>query len=244
MANPILNDNFASDIPIMESDVMSVNGTIQKSFFMLVMLVVSAAYTWTLALQGFVDKVNILGTIGAIAALVAVIIMNFVRGKSSGVLATIYSIGEGLFLGMVSVMFQKVYPGIVLQAVIATFSVMFVMLALFKLEIIKCGERFKAFYMTALLSVLLIYAIQFVASWFGRSIPQIFTASPIGIGFSIIVIGIASFGFIMDFDFIKQGENRLAPKYYEWIGATGLMTSIVWVYVEILKLLAKLNDRS
>lgn len=244
MANPILNDNFASDIPIMESDVMSVNGTIQKSFFMLVMLVVSAAYTWTLALQGFVDKVNILGTIGAIAALVAVIIMNFVRGKSSGVLATIYSIGEGLFLGMVSVMFQKVYPGIVLQAVIATFSVMFVMLALFKLEIIKCGERFKAFYMTALLSVLLIYAIQFVASWFGRSIPQIFTASPIGIGFSIIVIGIASFGFIMDFDFIKQGENRLAPKYYEWIGATGLMTSIVWVYVEILQLLAKLNDRS
>ena len=231
-------------MPIMESDVMSVNGTIQKSFFMLVMLVVSAAYTWTLALQGFVDKVNILGTIGAIAALVAVIIMNFVRGKSSGVLATIYSIGEGLFLGMVSVMFQKVYPGIVLQAVIATFSVMFVMLALFKLEIIKCGERFKAFYMTALLSVLLIYAIQFVASWFGRSIPQIFTASPIGIGFSIIVIGIASFGFIMDFDFIKQGENRLAPKYYEWIGATGLMTSIVWVYVEILQLLAKLNDRS
>ena len=244
MANPILNDNFASDIPIMESDVMSVNGTIQKSFFMLVMLVVSAAYTWTLALQGFVDKVNILGTIGAIAALVAVIIMNFVRGKASGVLATIYSIGEGLFLGMVSVMFQKVYPGIVLQAVIATFSVMFVMLALFKLEIIKCGERFKAFYMTALLSVLLIYAIQFVASWFGRSIPQIFTSSPIGIGFSLIVIGIASLGFIMDFDFIKQGENRLAPKYYEWIGATGLMTSIVWVYVEILQLLAKLNDRS
>lgn len=244
MANPILNDNFASDIPIMESDVMSVNGTIQKSFFMLVMLVVSAAYTWTLALQGFVDKVNILGTIGVIAAFIAVIIMNFVRGKASGVLATIYSIGEGLFLGMVSVMFQKVYPGIVLQAVIATFSVMFLMLALFKLEIIKCGERFKAFYMTALLSVVLIYAIQFVASWFGRSIPQIFTSSPIGIGFSLIVIGIASLGFIMDFDFIKQGENRLAPKYYEWIGATGLMTSIVWVYVEILQLLAKLNDRS
>ena len=244
MANPILNDNFASDIPIMESDVMSVNGTIQKSFFMLVMLVVSAAYTWTLALQGFVDKVNILGTIGVIAAFIAVIIMNFVRGKASGVLATIYSIGEGLFLGMVSVMFQKVYPGIVLQAVIATFSVMFVMLALFKLEIIKCGERFRAFYMTALMSVVIIYVIQFVASWFGRSIPQIFTSSPIGIGFSLIVIGIASLGFIMDFDFIKQGENRLAPKYYEWIGATGLMTSIVWVYVEILQLLAKLNDRS
>lgn len=244
MANPILNDNFASDVPIMESDVMSVNGTIQKSFFMLVMLVVSAAYTWTLALQGFVDKVNILGTIGVIAAFIAVIIMNFVRGKASGVLATIYSIGEGLFLGMVSVMFQRAYPGIVLQAVICTFSVMFVMLALFKLEIIKCGERFRAFYMTALMSVVIIYVIQFVASWFGRSIPQIFTSSPIGIGFSLIVIGIASLGFIMDFDFIKQGENRLAPKYYEWIGATGLMTSIVWVYVEILQLLAKLNDRS
>lgn len=244
MANPILNDNFAADIPIMESDVMSVNGTIQKSFFMLVMLVVSAAYTWTLALQGFVDKVNVLGTIGVIVAFIAVIIMNFVRGKAAGVLATIYSIGEGLFLGMVSVMFQKVYPGIVLQAVIATFSVMFVMLALFKLEIIKCGERFRSFYMTALLSIFLIYVIQFVASFFGRSIPQIFTASPIGIGFSVIVIGIASLGFLIDFDCIRLGVNRLAPKYYEWIGATGLMTSIVWVYVEILQLLAKLNDRS
>ena len=244
MSNPILNDNFAADIPVMESDVMSVNGTIQKSFFMLAMLVASAAYTWILALQGFVDKANGLGVIGAIVAFIAVIAMTFSRGKLTPLFASVYSIGEGFFLGMVSLMFQKVYPGIVLQAVVCTFSVMFVMLALFRFEIIKCSERFRAVYMTALFSVALIYIIQIVASFFGRSIPQIFTSSPIGIGFSLIVIGIASLGFIMDFDFIKQGENRLAPKYYEWIGATGLMTSIVWVYVEILQLLAKLNDRS
>ena len=244
MSNPILNDNFAADIPVMESDVMSVNGTIQKSFFMLAMLVVSAAYTWILALQGFVDKANILGIIGAIVALIAVLVMNFTRGKAAGILATVYSVGEGLFLGMVSLMFQRAYPGIVLQAVICTFSVMFVMLALFKLDFIKCSGRFRAIYTTALLSVVTVYVIQFVASLFGRSIPQVFTASPIGIGFSLVVVTIASFGFIMDFDFIRLGANRLAPKYYEWIGATGLMTSIVWVYVEMLQLLAKLNNRS
>ncbi len=244
MANPILNDNFASDVPIMESDVMSVNGTIQKSFFMLAMLVASAAYTWILASQGFIDKANGLGVIGAIVAFIAVIAMTFSRGKLTPLLASVYSIGEGFFLGMVSLMFQKVYPGIVLQAVVCTFSVMFVMLALFRFEIIKCSERFRAVYMTALFSVALIYIIQIVASFFGRSIPQIFTASPIGIGFSLVVVTIASFGFIMDFDFIRLGANRLAPKHYEWIGATGLMTSIVWVYVEILQLLAKLNDRS
>lgn len=244
MSNPILNDSFASDIPLMESDVMTVNGTIQKSFFMLIMLVASAAYTWTLSLQGFVDKVNALGIIGAIVALLAVIIMNFTRGKAAGILATIYSVGEGLFLGMVSFIFQNAYPGIVLQAVICTFSVMFVMLALFKLDIIKCTERFRAVCMTAIFSVVIVYVIQIVASLFGRSIPQIFTASTIGIGFSLIVVAIASFGFIMDFDFIRLGANRLAPKYYEWLGATGLMTSIVWVYVEILQLLAKLNDRN
>lgn len=244
MSNPILNDNFAADIPVMESDVMSVNGTIQKSFFMLAMLVASAAYTWILALQGFVDKANGLGVIGAIVAFIAVIAMTFSRGKLTPLFASVYSIGEGFFLGMVSLMFQKVYPGIVLQAVVCTFSVMFVMLALFRFEIIKCSERFRAVYMTALFSVALIYIIQIVASFFGRSIPQIFTASPIGIGFSLVVVTIASFGFIMDFDFIRLGANRLAPKHYEWIGATGLMTSIVWVYVEMLQLFAKLNDRS
>ena len=244
MSNPILNDNFAADIPVMESDVMSVNGTIQKSFFMLAMLVASAAYTWILALQGFVDKANGLGVIGAIVAFIAVIAMTFSRGKLTPLFASVYSIGEGFFLGMVSLMFQKVYPGIVLQAVVCTFSVMFVMLALFRFEIIKCSERFRAVYMTALFSVALIYIIQIVASFFGRSIPQIFTARPIGIGFSLVVVTIASFGFIMDFDFIRLGANRLAPKHYEWIGATGLMTSIVWVYVEMLQLFAKLNDRS
>ena len=100
MSNPILNDNFAADIPVMESDVMSVNGTIQKSFFMLAMLVASAAYTWILALQGFVDKANGLGVIGAIVAFIAVIAMTFSRGKLTPLFASVYSIGEGFFLGV------------------------------------------------------------------------------------------------------------------------------------------------
>ena len=95
-----------------------------------------------------------------------------------------------------------------------------------------------------MMSVFVIYLIQFGASLFGRSIPQIFTASPIGIGFSVIVVLIASFGFITDFDFIERCANNMVPKYYEWMGAMGLMTSIVWLYVEILNLLLKLNSRN
>ncbi len=243
MSNPILNENFGANTTILEGETMSVNGTIQKTLLMLLMVVLSAGYTWGLTVQGFIDKAQLLGIVGSVVALIAIIVMYFSK-KTSWIWASVYSIGEGFFLGIISYAFNKFYPGIVAQAVACTFASMFSMLMLYRAGIIKCTDKFRSIIMTAMLSVLLIYIIQFVASIFGRSIPQIFTASPIGIGFSCIVVLIASFGFIMDFDFIEQGAERMAPKYWEWMGAVGLMTSIVWLYVEMLKLLAKLNSRN
>ena len=243
MANPILNDNFGAGATVYEGDVMSINGTIQKTLLMLIMLIISASYTWGLTLQGFTDKAQVLGIAGSIAALISIVIMYFAK-KTSWLWATIYSVGEGFFIGLISLMFEKAYPGIVIQAVGGTFAAMFSMLLLYRAGLIRCTEKFRAVMMTAIASVFLIYLIQFVASYFGRGIPQIFTASPVGIVFSCIVVVIAALGFIMDFNFIEQGANRLAPKYWEWMGAVGLMTSIVWLYIELLQLLAKLNDRN
>ena len=243
MSNPLLNDRFAENVGIIEGEVMTINGTINKTLLMLFMLVISASYTWMLTLQGFVDKAQMLGYAGAFVALVSIIAMYFTK-KASGIWAVIYSVAEGFFLGYLSVFFESLYAGIVPQAIAGTFAAMFSMLALYRTGVIKCTDKFRAIIFTAMMSVFLIYLIQIVASFFGRSIPQIFTASPIGIGFSAVVVLIASFGFIMDFDFIEKASQRMAPKYFEWMGAIGLMTSIVWLYVEILNLLLKINSRN
>ena len=243
MPNPILNDNFAQAGVVSEDSVMTVQGTVMKSLVMLGMILVSASYTWALSMQGFADKANSLGVIGGIVAFVAILILYFAR-KAAPILATIYSLSEGLFLGMLSAVFNKFYPGIVISAVATTFAVMGVMLLLYSARIIRYTEKFRSVILTATLSVVIIYVIQIVASYFGRSIPEIFSSSPIGIAFSVIVSLIAAFNFIVDFGFIENAQKSFAPKFYEWFGAVGLMTSLVWLYVEILRLFAKLNDRS
>lgn len=243
MPNPIFNDNFVQSGVMSDSSTMSVQGTVVKSLIMLSLIVVSAFHTWSLFAQGFVDKANALGAAGAIAALVAILVLYFTH-KAAPVLSIIYSIGEGLFLGGISAVFEKYYPGIVTTAVFATFATMGVMLLLYSARVIRYTEKFRAVILTATLSVGVIYIIQLVATFFGRSIPQIFTASPIGIGFSVLVCLIAAFNFIVDFGFIENASDSYSPKLYEWIGSVGLMTSLVWLYVELLHLLAKLNDRS
>lgn len=243
MPNPIFNDNFVRSGVMSDSSTMSVQGTMMKSLIMITLIIISASHTWSLFAQGFVDKANALGVSGAIAALVAILVLYFTH-KAAPVLSIIYSIGEGLFLGGISAMFEKFYPGIVTTAVFATFATMGIMLLLYSARVIRYTEKFRAVILTATLSVGVIYVIQIVASLFGRSIPQIFTASPIGIGFSAVVCLIAAFNFIADFGFIENASKSFSPKVYEWIGAVGLMTSLVWLYVEVLHLLAKLNDRS
>ena len=242
MSNPILNENFGTVSGVIEDGVMTINGTIQKTLLMLGITIIAAAYNWGLFLQGFTDKAQIFGIVGAIAAFIAVIIVNFVK-KAAPLWAGIYSIGEGFFLGLISCFFERFYPGIVTQAVACTFAAMFSMLMLYRFNIIRCTEKFRSTIITATFSILIVYIIQFIASLFGRNIPEIFTASPIGIGFSVVVCIIAALNFILDFDFIEAGAQRLAPKYFEWMGAFGIMTSLVWLYVEVLRLLAKLNSR-
>ena len=242
MANPIFRKNFEQE-QVLDGEPMSINGTITKSVIMVSLIIVSAFYTWSLLFGGFTDKAVLLGMGGLFVAFIAGLVIIFAKPKITPVLSVLYSVGEGFFLGIISAYFEKYYPGIVMCAVVCTFVAMFAMLLLYRIGAIKCTEKFRAVIFTATLSVLLIYVIQIVASIFGRGIPQIFTASPIGIAFSIIVTLIAAFNFIVDFDFIERGSAMMLPKLYEWIGATSLMFSLVWLYMEMLRLIAKVMSR-
>lgn len=140
--------------------------------------------------------------------------------------------------------FEAQWHGIVLQAILGTFAVLFVMLMLYKAKMIQYTDKFAAVLKTAILSVLVIYLIQIVAMFFGRSIPLIWESGIVGIGFSLLVVVIAAMALIQDFFFIETASQNMLSKDYEWYGAMGLMITLVWLYTEILRLLAKLNSRN
>ena len=242
MANPVFNDRVAEDARILEGEPMSVNGAINKTVILFICLFLSALLTWSLSADGYTDKAGMLTTLGAIIGFVLALVISFTR-KAMHILAPIYALCEGLFIGGISSVYASEYSGIVTQAVLATFAVLIVMLSLYKMNIISCSEKFRSVVLTSTISVGLVYLIQIIASLFGRGIPQIFTTSPIGIGFSLIIVIIAALNLIIDFDFIERGAMNMFEKKYEWYGAFGLMVTLVWLYLEILRLLAKLNSR-
>jgi len=252
MANPVLNEDFVTQERVLTGEPMTIAGTINKTLIMLVLIIASSAYTWSLLAQGFVDKAQGLMIGGAIAGFILALVAIFSTAgalrkgeepKAVAYITPIYAVCEGLFLGGISAFFEAAYTGIVIQAVIATFAALFSMLFLFKIGAIRATEKFRSIIFVATLSVAVIYLIQIIASFFGRGIPVIFEAGTLGIVFSLVVIAIASLNFIIDFDFIERASTNLMPKNYEWYGALGLMITLVWLYLEMLRLLAKLNSR-
>lgn len=240
MANPILNDRFTEAEGVVGGQIMTINGTLDKTFLLFLCALFPAIYTWNQFMAGFTDKASMLMGIGAIVGFVLALIISFTRNKF---LTPLYALCEGLFLGGISAVFNAQYPGIVIQAVIGTFATMFTMLGLYRMGVIKCTDKFRSVVFTATMSILVLYLIQWIGSFFHYSIPAIFGAGTIGIGFSLIVVGVAALNLILDFDFIERGAQSMLPKDYEWYGAFGLMVTLVWLYIEILRLLAKLRDR-
>jgi len=242
MANPILNEDFArAEERVLSAPPMTINGTINKTFLLFAFAAIPAFYTWSQFLAGFVDKAMMLTTIGAIVGFIMAMIIAFSKNKF---FIPMYAACEGLFLGGISAMFEKQYPGIAFQAVSGTFAALFSMLALYKLNLIRCTDKFRGVIFTATVSIALLYLMQIIASFFHYSIPGIFESGMVGIGFSILVVSIAALNLIIDFDFIERGAQNMAPRDFEWYGAFGLMVTLVWLYIEILKLVAKLRDNN
>ena len=240
MSNPILNEKFAEQERVLQGEPMTVNGTLQITGFLSILLVAAAAFTWSRFTLGYTDIAVMLTGAGAIVGFIIALIIAFTRIKY---LVPVYAVCEGLALGGISATFEASYPGIVSQAVAGTFAALFSMLILYRAKVIRCTDKFRSVIFISTLSVAAIYLVDFIGHFFNYSIPMINTSSIVGIGFSIIVILIAALNLIIDFDFIERGAQNMLPKDFEWYGAFGLMVTLVWLYLEILRLLAKLQDR-
>ena len=240
MSNPILNEKFTEQERVLQGEPMTVNGTLQITAFLTVLLIAAAAFVWSRFTLGYTDLATMLTGGGAIVGFILALIICFTRTK---VLVPVYAVCEGLFLGGISATMEASYPGIVSQAVVGTFAALFSMLVLYRAHIIKCSDKFRSVIFIATLSVAVIYLVDIIGHFFGYAVPMINTSSNFGIGFSLVVILIAALNLIIDFDFIERGAQNFLPKDYEWYGAFGLMVTLVWLYLEILKLLAKMSDR-
>ncbi len=238
--NPALRaDTFAvySD----SENVMTMTGTVLKTMTLLFLCIAAAAISWTqVAANSGLTYGFIIG--GALGGLVLAIITIFAP-KASPFTAPFYSMAEGLFLGAISFLVNMSYPGLVLQAVLLTFSIMFIMLTLYGSRIIRVTDKLRMGIAAATGAICLVYLVSFVLSFFGGTIPYIHEGGWIGILFSLVVVGVASFNLLLDFDFIERGAEHGAPKYMEWYAAFGLMVTLIWLYVELLRLLAKLQSR-
>ena len=245
MANPTLNEktlNKSLDFGLDES-TMTINGTILKTCFLGLLMMITFAYNWTLILSGFADKATMLSKIGLGAGLVLALIICFApKNKFLMITTSLYALCEGLILGYISALANLYYPGVASQAAIGTFFALFGMFFLYKTKIVKCTDKFKMVLFNSTLAIFGIYLIQIILNLFNISIPFIFSNSPIGIGFSIIVVAIATFNLIFDFHQIENLTDKM-PKHMEWYCGFSLLVTLIWMYLEIIKLLMKFQNR-
>ncbi|MFC2150911.1 Bax inhibitor-1/YccA family protein [Bacteroidota bacterium] len=230
------------------SEVMTMNGTINKSIAMLLLVIVGAMYTWKMffgatTIEAGSALVSQWIFIGGIGGFVFSLITIFKKSWAF-ITAPIYAILEGLFLGAISAFFEARYPGLVLQAVALTFGTLFVMLLGYRSGIIKVTQKFRAGIIAATGAVFLVYFISIIFSFFGASNLIIHSNGILGIGISLVIVVIAALNLVLDFDFIAKGSEAGLPKYMEWYAAFGLMLTLIWLYIEILRLLSKIASRN
>ena len=226
------------------SGAMTLNGTVNKTGLLLVLAVITAAFAWNqveVTAEGMTGGLYVWG--GLIGGFILAMVTVF-KKEWSPVTAPMYALVEGFFLGGISAVFEARYPGIVFQAVLLTFGTLFALLFAYRSGLIKATENFKLGVVAATGGIALVYLATIVLGFFGIDIPMIHDNGIVGIGFSLFVVVIAALNLVLDFDFIETGVERGAPKFMEWYGAFGLMVTLVWLYIEFLRLLSKLQSRN
>ena len=235
--NPALQAKTFTNLENNSSHVMTLNGTVNKTAISLLLLMSSAYYT-------FSNEITSMIFVGFIGGFILALITMFKKHLAPYTVPA-YALLEGLALGGLSSMYNQLYQGIVPQAIFLTFGILFSLLFAYKTKIIQPSENFKLGIFAATGGIGVVYLISFVMSFFGSglSIMNFNNGSLMSIGFSFFVIIIASLNLVLDFDFIEQGAEVGAPKYMEWYGAFGLLVTLIWLYIEVLRLLAKLQSR-
>lgn len=246
MANPVLTRQFGTEqkpdsgvAPIIDTgDTMTMSSVLKQTGFLFLLLLAAAVYGWTTA------SAETLGPIFwiALGVTLVVLITTMIKPQWVKVTGPIYAIAEGVLVGAISKIYSDLWDGIVLQAVLATFAVVLAMLFLYANRIIKVTQRLRSTVMLATAGVFLFYLVSIGLSLFGVNIPFVWDGGPISILLSVVIIGIAAFNLLLDFDTIERGIKNHAPGWMSWFAAFGLMVTIVWLYLEILRLLALTRD--
>jgi len=239
--NPALNDRTFERVVDYSEDRMTLMGTVHKTGALLVLLLITASLTWGMVYGGKAS-VGIFAIGGLIGGLIFALATCF-KPHWAPFTAPLYAACEGLLLGAISALMERQFPGIVLQAVGLTFGTLFALLGAYRSGLIKATENFKLGVVAATGGIFLVYLVTMVLGLFGIGVPYIHGSGTIGICFSLFVVVIAALNLVLDFDFIENGAEAGAPKYMEWYGAFGLMVTLIWLYIEILHLLAKLRSR-
>lgn len=237
--NPALRENtFTGTGSVSPESAMTIAGAVNKTFILVTFVLIAALWSWSEPWRFIPWLMPIM-----VAALVLGFVTIFFK-KAAPVTAPIYALLEGLMLGCISLFFEKMYPGIVIQAVGLTFGTLFALLLAYKSRLIKVTDNFRLGVVAATGGIALYYLASVICSYFFKfQVPLIHESTPWGIGFSVFVVIVAALNLVLDFDFIEKGAQVNAPKYMEWYAAFGLMVTLIWLYLEILRLLAKTRRR-
>ena len=235
--NPALQaSTFKKHLASSVESKMTISGTVNKTGISLLLVIISAGYAWgNPAMHVLILPAGILGFILALATVF--------KPTIGHITVPAYAVAQGILLGVISMYFNELYPGIVVQAVFLTFGTLGALLLAYKSGLIAATENFKLGIVAATGGIAILYFINFIMGFFGSGIGIISGNSNMGILFSGFVVVIAALNLVLDFDFIEEGAEMGAPKYMEWYGAFGLLVTLIWLYLEILRLLAKLNSR-
>ena len=243
-ANPALNaKTFTGFARVTDTRTMSIQGTVNKTALLLLLVLFTSSWTWNLYFSAGDPAVVMPWVFGGFIGGFIIALVTVFKKQWALLTAPMYALLEGLALGGISAIFEARFPGIVIQAVGLTFGTLFCLLMAYKSGMIKVTENFKLGVVSATGAIALFYVVSFLLSMFGISIPFIHGSGIIGIGFSLFVVAIAALNLVLDFDFIENGAARGVPQYMEWYAAFGLIVTLIWLYIEILRLLSKLRSR-
>jgi uncharacterized YccA/Bax inhibitor family protein len=219
---------------------MTLAGVINRSIVLLLLVAGTATGVWAYS-SSHPSVIYPMVMIGALGGFAVAMVTSFKR-EWSPVTSPVYAVLEGLFIGGISLVMEQRFPGLVLQAVLLTFGVMFALLAAYQTRIIRPSETFKSVIVGATFGIVVVYLVSMVMQlFFHTEIPLINGSGPMGIAFSLVVVGIAALNLVLDFDFIENGVASGAPKWMEWYAAFALTVTLVWLYIEIIRLLSKMR---
>jgi len=250
-SNPVLKETTFSRDFTSSAEEMTINGTVNKTALMLLLVIAGAVFTWNKFFNAITVDDPQAGMaaimpwllVGGIGGFITVLVTVF-RPQSSGISAPVYAVFEGVFLGGISAVFETMYAGIVMRAVALTLGVFVMMLFLYRSRIINVTNKFAMGVFAATAGIALVYFVSFIAGLFGANLGFLYGNSNLSIGISLVVIVVAALNLVLDFAFVERAAQSGAPKYMEWYGAFGLMVTLIWLYLEILRLLSKIASRN